>query len=130
MKEITDAQLIKKAKSVIKPKKNRHGETFADVGCALLSAKGNVYVGVNVGFCAEGTAIAMMITHGEYKIKTIVAVWKDGTILSPCGRCREFMYQVDKSNLNADVIIGKNKTMKLRKLLPLPWDKSWERRGK
>ena len=29
-----------------------------------------------MGFCAEHSAIAAMITAGEYKIKKIVAVWK------------------------------------------------------
>jgi len=30
-----------------------------------------------MGFCAEHTAISSMITKKEYKIKKIVAVWKD-----------------------------------------------------
>jgi cytidine deaminase len=42
--------------------------------------------------------------------------------LSPCGRCREFMHQIHEENSEADVIIGKNKSVKLKDLLPLPFD--------
>jgi cytidine deaminase len=42
-----------------------------------------------MGFCAEHAAIASMLTAGESKIMTIVAVNCEGAILPPCGRCRE-----------------------------------------
>lgn len=102
--------------------------TAGDVGCALLSKKGNIYTGVcidtisGMGFCAEHAAIASMVTAGEYKIKKIVAVWKDKKknvfVLHPCGRCREFMRQIDKSNMEAEVILGKDRIVKLKELLP------------
>ena len=132
MAEITDNGLIEKASSVIKPRKIMHGFTVGDVGCALLTDKGNVYLGVcmdvssGIGFCAEHAAIAAMVTHGEHRIKKIVAVWKDkkGTahIVPPCGRCREFMRQIHKDNLKAYVIVGKDKTVRLKELLPFSWD--------
>jgi len=58
----------------------------------------------------------------------IVAVWKDENediyILAPCGRCREFMYQINKQNLNTDVILEKNEVVKLNELLPFyDWNK-------
>ena len=130
MSTITNDELINKAKSVIKPHKVKHGFTTSDCGCALLTSEGNVYLGVSIdtcssmGFCAEHSAIAAMITGGEYKIKKIVAVLEDGKVLPPCGRCREFMYQVDGDNLEADVIIGDNKAVKLRELLPHTWDEN------
>lgn len=130
MAQVTNEQLIQKAISVVKPKKIKHGFTVSDCGCALITNKGNVYVGVSIdtcssmGFCAEHSAIAAMITGGEYKIKKIVAVLADGTILPPCGRCREFMYQVHEDNLDADVLIEKNKVVKLKELLPYPWDEN------
>ena len=124
---MTNKELIKKAASVVNSKKI--GDyTVGDVGCALISDKGNLYFGVcievrsSMGFCAEHNAIGAMITAGECKIKKIVAVWKDDNgeiyILSPCGRCREFMYQIDKGNLETEVVLGKNKTAKLSELLP------------
>jgi cytidine deaminase len=128
MTQISNGELIEKAKSVVKPRKIKHGFTVGDVGCALITDKGNVYLGVSIdtccgiGFCAEHSAIAAMVTHGEHIIKKIVAVVEDGTPISPCGRCREFMHQIHEENIDAEVIIGKNKSVKLKDLLPLPWD--------
>ena len=128
MAQITNEELIEKATSVIRPRKIRHGFIVGDVGCALATGKGNVHLGVcidtfcGMGFCAEHGAIAAMVTHGEQRIKRIVAVSEAGRIIPPCGRCREFMQQIDKGNLHADVILGKNKVVKLKELLPCPWD--------
>ena len=130
MPQITNEELIKKAKSLVKPKKIKHGFTCADVGCALVTDKKNIFLGVSIdtcsgmGFCAEHSAIAAMVTNGEYKIEKIVAVLKDGTIIPPCGRCREFMHQIHKDNSNAEVIIAKNKIVKLKELIPHVWDEN------
>jgi cytidine deaminase len=125
----TNDELIKKAQAVINPRKIAHGFTVGDVGCALLTDDGKVHVGVSIdagggiGFCAEHSAIASMVTHGEQSIRRIVAVLADGTILPPCGRCREFMCQVERNNLDhTDILLGKDKIVKLRDLLPHPWD--------
>lgn len=124
---MTTSQLIKLAASVVHSKKMKD-YTLGDVGCALITAKGNVYTGVcvdtmsSMGFCAEHAAIAAMVTAREYKIKKIVAVWKNKKkevfILHPCGRCREFMRQIDKRNMETEVILGKDKIVKLKELLP------------
>ena len=126
MPEMTNEELIERATSVINP--HRVGDhLIGDVGCALLTDKGNVYLGVcidvgsGIGFCAEHSAIAAMVTAGEYRIKRIVAVWQDESntyILSPCGRCREFMRQIDERNLEAEIILDHDRVMKLAELLP------------
>ncbi|MBT7237539.1 cytidine deaminase [Candidatus Woesearchaeota archaeon] len=124
---MTNEELIKKAKYVVKVRKPSDNVSMGDVGCALITEKGNLYLGISIdccsgiGFCAEAGAIAAMVTKKEYKIKKIVAVSEDGKVLPPCGRCREFIYQIDKSNLNTDVIIRKNKVVKLKALLPERW---------
>jgi cytidine deaminase len=126
MSEITNAELIEKAKSVINPQKIGN-YLVGDVGCALLTDQDNVYLGVcidsgsGIGFCAEHSAIAAMVTAGEYRIKRIVAVWRDAHdtyILSPCGRCREFIRQIDKDNLETEVILDYDKVVTLAELLP------------
>jgi cytidine deaminase len=125
---LSNEELIERAKSVVNPREIKHGFTVGDVGCALVTDKGNVYVGVSIdaccgmGFCAEHSAIAAMVTHGEHVIKKIVAVGKNGTILAPCGRCREFMHQIHEENFDAEVIVKKNRSIKLKDLLPFPWD--------
>ncbi len=128
LKHPSEKELIREAKSVVRPRKIRHGQTVGTVGCALVTDKGNVYRGVcidttsGMGFCAEHTAIAAMVTNGEHVIREIVAVDKNGRILPPCGRCREFMSQISVKNLDAKVLIGRNKSVKLKELLPHPWD--------
>lgn len=39
-------------------------------------------------------------------------------VLPPCGRCREFIRQIDPANLDTEVILGRNRTTPLRDLLP------------
>ena len=123
----TNNDLIDMAASVVNSRKN--GDFYmGDVGCALLTKKGNIFLGVcidtgsGMGYCAEHNAIGSMITAKEYEIEKIVAVWKNEEgeihILSPCGRCREFMRQIDESNLETDVIMDVDKILKLKELLP------------
>ena len=119
-------ELIKKATSVINPRKLKGG-LIGDVGCALLSKNGKIYTGVCVGvnsnvYCAERVAIAKMITDDkEFVIKKIVATWKDEKgniyVIPPCGNCRQCMKETDEENLEAEVILDKNKTVKLKELL-------------
>ena len=132
MKELTNLQMIEQAKTVLRPRKLSNHNSAGDVACALLSSTGNLYLGVcidirsGIGFCAEHSAIAAMITAGEHRILKIVAVWGDGVVLPPCGRCREFMYQIDSSNLtNTDIILGEDRAVKLKDLLPHPSDEVW-----
>jgi len=101
---------------------------FGDVGASLVTAAGNRYGGVCIdtgsgtGFCAEHSAIAAMVTAGEYQIARIVAVWRseagDLHVLPPCGRCREFIRQVDPANLGTEVVLGRHRSSRLRDLLP------------
>lgn len=130
---MTNEELIEKAQAVINPRKITHGLDVGDVGCALLTNEGNLYLGVSIdavagiGFCAEHSAIAAMVTNGEQRISKIVAVLEDGRILPPCGRCREFMHQIDRSNIDCtEVILGNDKVVKLRDILPYTWDEGLE----
>jgi cytidine deaminase len=119
--------LIERAATVVNPR--RVGDhLIGDVGCALVTDQGNVYVGVcldlpsALGFCAEASAIAAMVTAGEQRIAQIVAVWKDADgavyILSPCGRCREFIAQIHSANMETEVILASDRAIPLRDLLP------------
>jgi cytidine deaminase len=124
-------ELISKAESVLN-RKIVNGRLHGDVGAALISEKGDIYTGVCVdtsgwGLCAERSAIAALITAGEYRVKTIVAVWREDKaidpngklhVLSPCGYCRQFMRDINEDNLETDVILGWDEAVKLKDLLP------------
>ena len=136
MKEVTNQELIKKAASVISSKRLKEG-LIGDVGCALISGKGKIHTGVCVGvtsngYCAERVAIAKMITDDkEFVIKKIVATWKDKKgiiyVIPPCGSCRQGIMETDEKNLETEIILDKNKTVKLKDLLPyFDWWKKQE----
>ena len=124
---VSNDDLIAAAQAVVHP--HRVGDRlFGDVGAALVTQDGNVYAGVCIdtgsgtGFCAEAAAIGAMVTAREYRIARIVAVWRDDdgvwVVLPPCGRCREFIRQIDWANIDTEVILGRGRTALLRELLP------------
>jgi cytidine deaminase len=122
-----EKQLIEKAKALVGPAIIRGG-TIKEVGCVLITEKGKVFSGVSldltcgIGFCAEHTAISQMITQTmETHIKTIVAANEEGPI-PPCGRCRELMNIIDSENMDTYIIIADDKKVRLRELLPFPWN--------
>lgn len=96
------------------------------VGAAIRTVSGKVYTGIcidlacGLGFCAEIAAIAEMLKDRETHIKHIVAV-SGPRILPPCGRCRETMAQIDPRNMDSEVILGMERTVNLRQLLPEHW---------
>ena len=67
-----------------------------------------------------------MLKHHEARVRAVVAVNDDGVVLPPCGRCRELIYQIDPANLDTDVVVARDEVVKLRELLPHPWQpKHW-----
>ena len=130
---MTFDELILAAKSVLGARKitDRGSHAMAgSVAAALLSESGNVYLGVcievcsGIGFCAEHAAIGTMVTAGESKIVKAVAIHEAAGIIPPCGRCREFMSQIHKDNIDTEIIIATDKTVTLRELLPYRWDEA------
>lgn len=122
--------LVREAAAVLRPH-HAGDRLFGDVAAALETTTGRRHVGVCIdtpsgtGFCAEHAAIAAMVTAGEYRITRIVAVWRDEHqrlhVLPPCGRCREFIRQIDPGNLDTEVVLGPDRVVSLRELLP-----AWE----
>lgn len=105
---------------------------FIDAGgvaAAILTKKGNIYVGVcidtscSLGMCAERNAIANMITNGESQIDKVVAVMPDGNVGAPCGTCQELMMQLDENSDDIEILINleTKETIKLKQLLPNWW---------
>ena len=125
-------QLIDRARAVLRPRKLTDECTIGEVSAALLTSDGNVYVGISIsaacgiGFCAEHSAISQMITHGETLVQRLVALSSDGKFMPPCGRCREMLYQIDRSNLKAEVLLSAEEVVSLEDLLPKRWQELWE----
>lgn len=70
------------------------------VGAALRSRSGRVFAGANVenasyglGRCAEQSAIQAMVTAGEREFTEMVVVSPSATPASPCGACRQVLFE-------------------------------------
>lgn len=126
MTEKYDLQTI--AKNTLRPRKLARNGKAGYVASALLTKDDNVYTGVaidvacSIGFCAEHSAIAAMVTAGETRIKEIIAVHRDGRVLPPCGRCREFIVQIHNKNYDCAVHLPGDRLVPLSELLPERWD--------
>ncbi|MCL4243835.1 MAG: cytidine deaminase, partial [Candidatus Dadabacteria bacterium] len=97
------------------------------VGAALLTEAGNCYQGCNIEnasygltICAERVAISNAIIHESDKLRIkVIAIVNDKELpCSPCGSCRQFIYE-----FGADSIVifkEKNKFLQIsiQNLLP------------
>lgn len=126
MDDATRGRLLESARSVLAPRRLSTTVEVGSVGAALLSASGRIYSGVcidaasGIGFCAEHAAAGAMVTAGESRILAMVAVHSDGSILAPCGRCRELAVQLDPANASTEVILPVG-VKPMRDLLPDHW---------
>ncbi len=71
------------------------------VGAAALTDDGTIVTGVNVEnasygltFCAEVSLIGGLVTHGGGTLVALVASDENGRLLSPCGRCRQILFEM------------------------------------
>ena len=124
--------LIEEARAVLNWRQLSEECTSGEVSAALVTTSGHIFTGVSVsaacgiGFCAEYGAVAQMICRRESRIQKLVALSGDGKFMPPCGRCRELLYQVDRENLKAEIILGLDKTITLAELLPERWQDVWQ----
>lgn len=122
--EKTFEELYIKAKEKLNPREISDTVFVGSVAAAILCENNKIYTGIcidspsSMGFCAEHNAIGAMITDGKSKILKLIAVYKDGTIIPPCGRCREFIKQINSDNDKCEVMIRKNKIVTISELLP------------
>ncbi|MDE1548700.1 cytidine deaminase family protein [Jeotgalibaca caeni] len=125
-------ELYQVANNYISHKKLKQFGIAGHVSCALETINGNVFTGIcidlpcSIGLCAEQSAIAEMVKNNETVIEKIVAVYEDGSILPPCGRCREFISQIDDQNMETKIILPELREVLLQDLLPEGWDNKWK----
>ena len=104
-----DLELIETARELIA---KRYRENYHHIAAALRTRSGRVFSGVHleayvgrIAVCGEAIAIGAAATGGDTDIDTIVAVNELGTIVSPCGMCRELISDYSK---DAKVIIERD----------------------
>lgn len=74
------------------------------VGASIRSSNNNIYSGCNIEscaygatLCAEGAAIANMVSNGEYKIAEIAVTSSSSSICYPCGICLQKILEFSDS---------------------------------
>lgn len=88
------------------------------VGAVVECSDGSVFTGCNienasypVGTCAERTALGNAISHGHRDFVRIVVAAKSDDYASPCGMCRQFMFEFAPDmeliclNKNGDAVV-------------------------
>lgn len=128
LKGMEFSALYEVACKTLQPKQLSKNSYAGGVAAAILTDKGNVYTGVcidtpcSMGFCAEHAAVAAMITAGENRIVKMVAVTEGNVVVSPCGRCREFICQVHDENDQCEVLLDGNRVVSMKTLIPFRWE--------
>jgi cytidine deaminase len=94
------------------------------VAAAVLTQNGKIFTGVNIenasyptGICAERIALGNAISHGETKISAI-AIISSVDDISPCGICRQFIYEFGEDVLVAFKWKKEIKQILIKDLLP------------
>lgn len=131
-------QMYDAARAVQNPREISPLIEAGGVAAAILTKKGNIYVGVcidtacSLGMCAERNAIASMITHGESEIDRMLAIMPDGEVGPPCGACREYCMQLSQTSGNIEILLDyeRKQTVVLKELLPHWWGRDSSEREK
>jgi len=123
-KNVTTEDLIKVAK---RARKNAHAPySQFKVGAAILTSEGKVFTGCNIeslssglALCAERVALAKAVSEGYRDFERLVLVADCQGMCSPCGSCRQALYEFNSKMLISMVNLnGKEKEIAVSKLLP------------
>ncbi len=92
-------RLLRAARAVLNEREVSPFVYAGQVGAAVETERGNIYVGACVdgvcglSTCAERAALYAMLTAGEHRVRRVVAVKEKG-VVPPCGACREALMQL------------------------------------
>ena len=122
---MTDKELIAIAEKA--KHKSLSNYSHFRVGAALQTKEGKVFQGTNIEnasfsltMCAERTALFTALVEGEREFKSIAITSDSKNFISPCGACRQVLYEHCGGDL--EVIMtngnGDERILKLKELLP------------
>jgi len=101
------------------------------VGAAIEGEDGQIFAGCNVEsssygltMCAERNAVFHAYAAGARRFKRIVVVADTPAPTSPCGACRQVLYDLCGGELQVDLanLSGVQRSFRLRDLLPEAFD--------
>lgn len=83
------------------------------VGAAALVDDGRIVTGCNVenasygvGLCAECGLVSALVLSGGGKLVAFACVDGHGSVLMPCGRCRQLLYEHSVPGMILDTVSG------------------------
>ncbi len=102
------------------------------VGAALLDDAGQIWTGANVesasyplGLCAERVALFHAVTHGAGAIETVVVLTDAVRPTSPCGGCRQILWELaPRATVHMVTAGGAARSISVAELLPDGFDAS------
>jgi len=119
--------LIKQAKKAQSYSQARYSDF--QVGAAILTHDNQIFTGCNIEsasysltICAERVALTKALSEGYTRFKSIAIVGPGEDICSPCGACRQMLYDYAPE---INVIMtqrGELKIYPLKELLPLAFE--------
>lgn len=118
-------KLLRAARAVLNEREVSPVVCAGQVGAAVETERGNIYVGACVdgvcglSTCAERAALYAMLTAGEHRVRRVVAVKENG-VVPPCGACREALMS-DAGNIEILLRETPRRICALRELLPDWW---------
>ena len=100
------------------------------VGAALRAASGRIYTGCNIEnstygltVCAERVALWKALSDGDQKFTQIAVVTSSKEPASPCGACRQLLWEFCG---DIEIILGNlqgsKTTLRLSEIFPRPFD--------
>jgi cytidine deaminase len=100
------------------------------VGAALRTRKGEIVTGCNVEnatygltLCAERVAVFKAVSEGLRRFDAIAVVVDSPRLAAPCGPCRQILWEFCGDIwVHMETLRGARKTMRMRELLPFPFD--------
>jgi len=100
------------------------------VGAALRIGTGEIITGCNIenasyglSMCAERVAVFKALSEGLAGFDSIAIVADAARPTPPCGPCRQILWELcGNLTVHMATLKGRSRTMRLRELLPLPFD--------
>jgi cytidine deaminase len=120
--------------AALQARKNAHAPfSHFQVGAALEDSAGRIHTGCNVEnasygltLCAERVAVFKAVSEGARQFRRVAVVADTDTLTPPCGACRQILWEFcGDAELVLANLHGKTETLRLRDLLPRPFDASF-----
>ncbi|HXM45169.1 MAG TPA: cytidine deaminase [Bryobacteraceae bacterium] len=120
--------------AALRARENAHAPfSHFQVGAALEDSAGRIHTGCNVEnasygltLCAERVAVFKAVSEGARQFRRVAVVANTDTLTPPCGACRQILWEFcGDVELVLSNLHGKTESLRLKDLLPRPFDASF-----